>query len=595
MNLLQRLGLLILPWGLTAAVHGAPASKAELKTEAEKSQWKKTGRFAEVEKFCEILPKNFPDQVVCETFGVTPEGRPLLAFIAGEKAYLKPEKNRHRPVVLFQGAIHAGEIDGKDAGLVFLREVLQGKRLPNILQKTTLVFVPVFNVDGHERFGKNNRPNQVGPEEMGWRTTAQNYNLNRDYLKADAPEMRAMLELLNTWDPLVYVDLHVTDGAQFQHDIAVMVEPSLAGPLALKNAGTQLSNSIMRDLKVAGNKPLWFYPSFAVDDDPASGIFVRPQSARFSNGYWAQRNRLGVLVETHSWRDYAHRVQSTIASLDSIVKEAAENGSAWRIAANEADQQSSRLAGKTVTLSYKNSEKVETIDFLGYEYTRRPSAISGQLMTVYNPKKNALWAMPLRKEVLPDLQREAPPAGYVIPAAYREIFEPRLKAHRIQFSVLKQSQEALAQVYRMSEVKLSAASYEKHQRAEYKGLWQEGIEAMGPGALWIPIAQPAAVLIMQLLEPESADSLLAWGYMNEIFERKEYMEAYVAEEVAIDMLKDPAVRQEFDKKLAEDPAFAKSAQQRLDFFARRHASFDKNMNRYPILRLPKVPQKLSTT
>jgi len=595
MNPLQRLGLIMLPWGLASAVQGAAATKTQLKTEAEKSQWKKTGRFAEVEKFCEILPKSFPDQVTCEKFGVTPEGRPMLAFIAGEKSYLKPEKNRNRPVVLFQGGIHAGEIDGKDAGLVFLREILEGKRLPSILQKTTLVFVPVFNVDGHERFGKNNRPNQVGPEEMGWRTTAQNFNLNRDYLKVDAPEMRAMLDLLNTWDPLVYVDLHVTDGAQFQHDIAVMVEPSLAGPEALKNAGAQLSNDIMRDLKAAGNKPLWFYPSFAVDDDPTSGISARPQSARFSNGYWAQRNRLGVLVETHSWRDYAHRVQSTIATLDSIVKEAAENGQTWRTAANEADQQASQLAGKTVNLSYKNSDKVETIDFLGYEYKRRPSEISGQLMTVYNPKKNAVWAMPLRKEVLPDLQLAAPPAGYVIPAAYREIFEPRLKAHRIQFSELKQSEEALAQVYRISEVKLSSSSYEKHQRAEYKGQWHEGTEKIGPGALWIPIAQPAAALIMQLLEPESSDSLLAWGFMNEIFERKEYMEAYVAEEVARDMLKDPAVRKEFDKKLAEDPAFAKSAQQRLDFFARRHASFDQNVNRYPILRLQKIPQKLSTT
>ncbi len=573
---------------LAIAAPGRAASSGEaLKTEAEKTDWKRTGRYSEVERLCEDFPKFFPKQVLCQNFGTTPEGRPMLALVAGDA------KKRDRPVILFQGGIHAGEIDGKDAGFLFLREVLEGKRLPGVLQKATLVFVPVFNVDGHERFGKNNRPNQVGPEEMGWRTTAQNYNLNRDYLKVDAPEMRAMHDLLNRFDPLVYVDLHVTDGAQFQHDIAVMVEPTLAGPEALKNAGVAFRDQIMSDLGQAGHKPLWFYPSFEEDDDPTSGISARPQPPRFSNGYWGLRNRFGILVETHSWRNYAHRCKATVATLDSIVKATAEKGKEWRAAAEAADRETSQLAGKTAILGYKNTEKTENFDFLGYKYVRRDSPVSGQLMTVYDPSQPEVWKMPLRKEVVPGQQMMAPGSGYVVPAAYRSLVEPRLKAHRLQFQVLNQSQDVPASIYRITEVKLAGSSYESHQRAEFKGQWASSQERIAAGSLWVPIAQPGAILLMQLMEPESPDSFLTWGYLNEIFERKEYMEPYVAETVAQDMLKDPAIKQEFEKRL-EDPAFAKSPQARLDFFYRKHSSFDQRLNRYPILRLEKGPQILTS-
>src|SRR5690606_23344091 len=133
------------------------------------------------------------------------------------------------PVLLVQGGIHAGEIDGKDAGFLALRQVLEGEAAPGALEELVWIFVPVFNVDGHERFGAWNRPNQRGPREMGWRTTARNHNLNRDYTKADSPEMQAMLRLVGEWDPILYVDLHATDGARFEHDVAIQVEPLHSG------------------------------------------------------------------------------------------------------------------------------------------------------------------------------------------------------------------------------------------------------------------------------------------------------------------------------------------------------------------------------
>ena len=204
----------------SAATAAAPN---DLRTVSEQSGFKRTGRYDEVIDLCARFAAAYPDAVACEEFGRTPEGRPMLALVVSKSGARTAQAAHEQgiPVSLFQGGIHAGEIDGKDAGFLLLRELLQGKAGKGLLEKQVLVFVPVFNIDGHERFGAWNRPNQRGPEQMGWRTTAQNYNLNRDYLKADAPEMRAMLGLISRWDPLVYVDLHVTDGAKFEHDVAI--------------------------------------------------------------------------------------------------------------------------------------------------------------------------------------------------------------------------------------------------------------------------------------------------------------------------------------------------------------------------------------
>lgn len=172
-----------------ALVAASPTyARPDLSTVAERSEWQRTGRYDEVLRLCDAFAKAYPGRARCQKFGVTPEGRAMVAIVAGDKG----------PTLLMQGGIHAGEIDGKDAGFAVLRDFLDGKLLaPRLATQLRLVFVPVFNVDGHERFGAYHRPNQIGPLEMGWRTTAQNLNLNRDYMKAQAPEMRAMLHLLD--------------------------------------------------------------------------------------------------------------------------------------------------------------------------------------------------------------------------------------------------------------------------------------------------------------------------------------------------------------------------------------------------------------
>src|SRR5262244_2273279 len=245
---------------LTAAV----APDAHLTTVAERSGWTQTGRYEEVIQLCAAFQKAYPKKARCQKFGTTPEGRPMLALVVSADGALNAGSARRkaRPVLFLQGGIHAGEIDGKDAGFWLLRELLENKAAPGPLSKVTVVFVPVFNVDGHERFGPYNRPNQNGPKEMGWRVTSQNLNLNRDYAKVETPEMAAMLQLLDAWDPILLVDLHVTDGADFEPDVSVLIEPLHAGAENLRKLGASLHDVLFRQLETQKHVPLDFYPSF---------------------------------------------------------------------------------------------------------------------------------------------------------------------------------------------------------------------------------------------------------------------------------------------------------------------------------------------
>src|SRR5574340_1224280 len=302
----------MLALAIALALAAAQRPATDLTTTAEKTGFARTGRYEEAVRLCHALAAAHPGRARCFEFGLTPEGRPMVALAASADGALsaRTSRARGRTVVLFQGAIHAGECDGKDAGFIVLRELLAaGARGP--LGKVTAVFVPVLNVDGHARDGPNQRPNQRGPEEGGWRTTAQNYNLNRDYTKADTPETRALLRLLGEWDPIVYADLHVTDGAQFQHDVSITMEPRLGYADELRAGGEALSAALLERLTAMGHLPVDFYPSFRADDDPASGFVALPAPPRFGNGYWAAHNRYGILLETHSWRTYGERVKAT--------------------------------------------------------------------------------------------------------------------------------------------------------------------------------------------------------------------------------------------------------------------------------------------
>ena len=583
---------LALAAAMTAMSQLPVAAQAPLTTLAERSGFVKTGRYDETIALCAAFAQRHPDAVRCIDFGTTPEGRPMKALVVSRSGALTPEQARTNgiPVVLMQGGIHAGEIDGKDAGFLALRQVLDGEAAIGTLDRLVWVFVPVFNIDGHERFGAWNRPNQRGPEEMGWRTTAQNYNLNRDYAKADTPEMRAMLALVDAWDPIAYIDLHATDGAQFEHDVSIQVEPLHSGDAALRKAGLALRDGTIADLKREGSLPLPFYPSFEDYQDPASGFEDGVSPPRFSTGYFPLRNRLAMLVETHSWKEYPVRVRITRNTIVSVLEQVARRGRDWVALATKADARD--LAGTPVPLDYKATDHARTIDFRGYAYTRTPSEISGAPMTRYDESTPAIWKVPLRDEIVPGNVVAAPRAGYLVPAAFAELVAERLRVHGIAFDTLRAPlPQAAVQAFRADTAEFSKTSTEGHQRLAVTGQWKPEARDVGAGALFVPIAQPRARLVMALLEPMGPDSLLQWGMFNNAFERKEYMEAYVAEAVAREMLAaDPQLKADFERRLREDKAFADNPTARLEFFHRRHPSWDERLDLYPVYRTETRPK-----
>lgn len=555
----------------------AQAQTSDLRTVAEKSGWLKTGRAEETASLCKGFARKYPKRVRCRVFGVTPEGRELHALVV-------TDGTKQAPVVWVQAGIHAGEIDGKDATFWLLREALEGKLTPDPLKGLTLVFVPIFNLDGHERFGKWNRPNQVGPEEMGWRVTAQNLNLNRDFLKAEAPEMQALLKLWAEMDPALSLDLHVTDGAQFQPEVGLIIYPNDGeGKNALVDAGMKLEKELMTQLKARGRKALPFYPSFEKDDVPGSGFARGVNPPRFAHSYWAARNRLGILVESHSWKDYPTRVQTHRAVVLSALELAQKDAKSW-VEAGRALQKES-LAGKSVDLQWENTDKSTTMEFEGYKYEIKKSQISGGDVIKYFPDKPEIWKVPFFAELKPSLTVNAPTEGYLVPASEAAWLKPKLLVHGIKFETWRKPLPETLQVFRATKTEFGKSSSEGRQTLKVTGEWKAEKVALMPGALFVPIRQKEARLVLHIFEPQAADSFVSWGYFNRHFERKEYMEDYVAEDVATEMLaKDPAVKAEFEAKLKE-PEFAKDPDARFQFFYRKHPSWDERFNRYPVFKL----------
>jgi hypothetical protein len=569
-----------------------------LLTLAEKSGFRKTGRTDEVARLCAAYAAAWPSEVKVLTFGRSAEGRDMLALLVCRR------DPRSVPLLMVQAGIHPGESDGKDAGFIALRELLSGAAAPGALDALALLFVPAFNVDGHERFGRWNRPNQNGPEETGWRTTAQNLNLNRDYTKADAPEMQALLRLIHEWDPLVYADLHVTDGADFEPDISIQVEPIHQGDPHLGGVGTQLRDALIERLASEGSLPLPFYPDLVRVDDPSSGFQLSVYSPRFSTGYPAARNRFGVLVETHSWKDYATRVRVTRNTVVGLAQLVAEHGAAWRNAVQRADHDAAHLVGSQVALDYSsgwretgranvaasasaaNDAKMATlIDFRGYAYTRSVSPISGSLVTTYDPKTPQIWRVPYRDQIRPSVVATVP-RTYLVPPAYAGLVGAKLELHGIHFGRLKHpAPKTPVEAFRAGKATFSRAPFEGRFRVELEGAWTEQTLDVAADSLIVPTAQPLARLILALLEPQAPDSLAAWGFFNAHFEQKEYLEPYVAEQIARQMLEtDPELAKDFNEKLRTDPAFAGDPAARLEFFLRRHESWDSHYNLYPIYR-----------
>ncbi len=573
-------------------------------TPAEKSDYRTTPRYAETMDYVRRVAGFSPRQVKIEVFGRTGEGRDLAAVIISRDGIFDPAllHRTARPIVLIQNAIHAGEMDGKDASLALLRDLVVLRTQAALLERAVVIFVPIYNADGHERFGAFHRINQKGPEEMGWRTTARNLNLNRDYLKADAPETRALLRLWNRWLPDFFVDNHVTDGLDHQYDTTYSLEtgPNVFPALAQWQRDV-LAPYLEKSVTDSGHG-ISPYTEFVDANDPASGMYDGETQPRYSDGYSVLQNRPGMLVEMHMLKDYKTRVTGNYELMRALLEAVNRDAALLTQAARDAD--AAQIAagqnydpGAKAALKLALTEGSRPFLFRGFKVRRTLSEISGALRTEYTSEPVEM-SIPYRSTFDVTLS-VTPPLAYMVPPQWEEVIGV-LAAHGLKVQRTNRPWTAEVETYRCRNPKWQARSYEGRQvlfqpwigeggefdRASLEcAAVRESMTFPANSAL-VTLDQRAARVAIHFLEPQAPDSAMVWGFFNAIFEQKEYGEAYVLETMAREMLaKDPKLKEEFEQRVATDKAFASSPTARLNFFYERSPWKDQRQGLYPVGRL----------
>ena len=543
-------------------------------TPAEQAGFATTPDYAATRAYLDRLVAASP-LLTLEVFGRTAQGCELYAVRAA-----KPGPGR-KPSLFAQAGIHAGEIDGKDAGLMLLRDIaLRGKH--RLLDRADLVFVPIFNADGHERSSAYNRPNQRGPDNQGWRTTAQNLNLNRDYLKADTPEMRAMRTYLNRLRPTLILDLHVSDGVDYQYDITFSFPGWAGSPTHSPAIGRWLDANyrpaVSAALSRAGHIPGLYIEAI----DPRrleKGAVLSPDQPRFSTGYGELARQPTVLVETHSLKPYRQRVLGTYVLVEESLRLVGSQGPGLDRAA--AADLAARPATKVLTWKPLDTPLFTIRNFRGIAHDSYRSAASGrdEVRWLGRPVTFDLPVFVAQPNVVVTL-----PAAWWVPATKPEVID-RLALHGIAFERLSQPRTVTLEMVRLKDPKLGSANEGHIPLSAAAYVHAPRTETFPAGSVRVPSDQPLGLLAAAMLEAESPDSLLAWNFFPEILQRTEYMEGYVIAPLADRMLAaDPKLRAEFEAKLKADPKFAADGDARLAWFYQRTPYYDARHLLYPVGR-----------
>ncbi len=578
---MNRLLLLLL---LFVHVIGLPAQDDPLLTYYERSGYKATPSYDETIDYCRQLDQASPE-IHYTTFGKSPQGRdlPLLVIDADGLFDALSARNAGKLVLMVQAGIHPGEIDGKDAGFMFFRDLVVNNQHGGLPNNLTILFIPIFNVDGHERSGPYNRINQDGPEEMGWRTTAQNLNLNRDFVKADAPEMQAWLRLFREWLPDFLMDIHVTDGADYQYVMTYGLETHGNMDEGLTRWTSERLVPEMESQMASAGHLSFPYVMFRRWHDPRSGLRSGAASPRYSSGYAAVQNRIGLLVENHSLKDYQTRVSSTYELLritcDLLSREAGNLKSLNQRA--DAFAASAEFRARPFPVSFKAGKDSVMVEFLGVEYDVVESDLTGGPWFKYYPDKPKTYRLPW-------FYQQDPAAEVLIPGAY--IYPPewsfiteRLDLHGVRYTRLGGPETVAVQSFRFKDYSWSKTPFEG--RFSLTTAWDTIYEERlyPAGSIVVPTDQRTARLIAHMFEPCGPDSWLSWGYFNAIFEMKEYFETYKMEAYAREMLATtPGMRDEFNRWLDDHPEMKENQWGQLEWFYRRSPWWDKQKDVYPV-------------
>jgi len=577
---------------------------SDWRTPTEASDYRITPDYAETVGFLERVAASRPQEIRIENFGKTGEGRDLKIVVVSRDGVFDPDAIHAsgRVVLLVQNAIHAGETDGKDASLALIRDLVVGRKAPELLEHVVLVVIPVYNIDGHERRSAHHRINQNGPEVAGWRANGTNLNLNRDYLKADALETRAFLRMFHRWLPDFFIDNHVTDGSDFQYDVTFMLDtsPDVFPPTADWIRGV-VAPGIVRHVESGGHAAFPSQVFLRDDTDPSRGIVAFENPPRFSTGQMILESRPGLLVEMHMLKDYRARVTGNYLVMEAVLRRLHEDATLLGRLNREADAAASHLGSPTAhdvpfPLVLTGSGATTPVEFRGYEFTRFLSEVSGTMAIRYGSRPwNATIPMETGFNVAVSV---TPPRGYIIPPQWTQVIDV-LEAHGVNLRRTATSWSGTVERYRCSGMQRPNTPFEgrfpmlrttmvDREFGHFGACLLVTETATYPaGSVVVPLDQRLSRVVIHWLEPEGPDSALRWGFFDPIFEQKEMGEAYVLEQLARDELsRNPTLRSEFEQRVQTDPEFARSPSARLDFFYQRSPWGRANrVGEYPVGRL----------
>ncbi len=512
----------------------------------------------------------------------------MIALIVSKDRAFTPEAaaRTDKAVILIQSGIHSGEIEGKDTALMLVRDMTVTKRFAGWLDKAIFVVIPVFNVDGHEHPSAYHRPSQNGPKFTGLRANAQRLNLNRDYIKADTPEMRAWLRLFNAWMPDFLFDNHVTDGADFQYDVTFDIahNQDLADPAGAWVRDLYLPSLEKRmaadghvmapygGLRTVGGKREFFGDVF---------------SPRFSHLYAAAQNRPSLLVETHSLKAAKTRAWAHYDIMRHSIDIVVEDPQKLRRAVREADREMMARAGDRtaapVYLAGKVSDKSRPVVYHGLKIGPYKSEVTGAMVTRYLAEPDDIETV-LHDQIDTTVEAQMP-LGYLIPEAWKALAD-ELALHGVEMERTAKARDEEFETYRFSGTKFASAPFEGRVMVDFEAkLVKEKIE-IPAGSYWVPLKQRRARLILSMLEPQAPDSLARWGFCDAVFEGREGVGEYLSEPIARRMMSDsPELRKQFEDRVASDAEFAGDRRARIAWWMERSGYAAGDGGRYPIVRV----------
>lgn len=551
-------------------------------TRFEQTQGRETVTYAEGIAFLKNLDARSP-QLQLRTGGLTDSGEPLhLAVFSPTREFDfgKLRRQGHR-VLLIDNGIHPGEPDGVDASLLLLRDLATGKTtLPANL---VLAVVPFYNVDGALNRGPHSRVNQNGPTEYGFRANARNYDLNRDFVKADSRNARSFARLFHDVDPDVFVDTHVSNGADYQHVMTLITtQPDKLGGAMGRFLRDTFEPFLYAEMARAGFPMIPYVTNFGprLAEEGMEGFVDNP---RYSTGYAALFQTFGFMPETHMLKPYPQRVAATRALLDAFIRFTGQYGTEIARLRREA-----RETVKTQTefpLDWRvDKTRHDWVEFRGYEAGHKPSAVSGLPRLFYDRTKPFTKAIRYFNFFLPE-KTAVKPAAYLIPQGWHPVVD-LLKLNGVTMHQLPADTTLTVDVTHIDDHKTSPLAYEGHhpnfdvqpsatrQKIRFrKGDWR------------VPTGQVTDRYLVEMLEPTGPDSFFAWNFFDTILQQKEGYSDYVFEDVAAEFLaQHPDLRRELNEKCASDPVFARSARAQLDFVFRRSPWAEPEYRRLPVFR-----------